>query len=232
MQCLCCSVILWSMHSGQGETFSQLRKLLSILVVFFYAVFGLQPAPTPPEFSDICTSWVCDVFCAVSLSLARGLPGTSSGLVVGLEQEGCWLALGQTGLSSCTAWGPLRATVPPLAQTSPQTQASEAPSSYQPPRHVWKPLAFFFQLGFLLHMILLLLFLMANIFQIWNKPKILLVAFQCHTRTLERQPRIMWLSRKRYLLLLLILKQGPNYSKLNANLWNTDNPRMVCLVER
>lgn len=38
--------------------------------------------------------------------------------------------------------------------------------SYKPPRHVWKPLAAFFQLGFLLHMILLLLFLMANIFQI------------------------------------------------------------------
>ena len=102
------------------------QKLAFNFGCFFYAVFGLQPAPMPPEFPDICTSWVFDIFCIVSLSLAHGLLGTSSGLVVGLAQEGCWLALGQTGLSSCTAWGPLGATVPPSAQTSPQTQTSEA----------------------------------------------------------------------------------------------------------
>lgn len=50
------SLAVGAVEDSVGETFSQLRKLLSILVVFFYAVFGLQPAPTPPEFSDICTS--------------------------------------------------------------------------------------------------------------------------------------------------------------------------------
>lgn len=42
---------------------------------------------------------------------------------------------GGTGLSPGAAWDPLQSAAPSL----PQTQASEAPRSYHPSRHVWAP---------------------------------------------------------------------------------------------
>lgn len=139
---------LWTMTTS----FSSLSLFAFNFGCFFLCSFQTSIWSHAIKIPDIYTSCFYGLFSLCFLppaSLALGLPRVLSGLAVELG-----FALGWKGLSPCAAWGPRRSAIPP----APKTQALEAPSSYQAPRHVRRP-ASLFQPGSLSTTILLLLFL-------------------------------------------------------------------------